>query len=334
MKAVRVPKEEAEIIRKRLLNLGVFDSSRKIVQNGEFIELPITNMPITNTKEYDAIEQYQPIMRNANTNLIQLLDDVLSRDELEQLPQGWQIIGDVIIVSIPTTLQKRKKEIGNALLELHPRCKTSLMMKGVKGRYREPNVEKIAGDGTETIHRENGCLFKLDASKIMFSPGNLEERMRMSKLGKGTIVDMFAGIGYFSIPMAIHSHPKRVIAIEINPLAYNYLCDNIELNDVEDIVQPIHGDCSSVTPVGLADRVIMGSFEAFEYLEQGFNALKSSGILHYHETTPEKLVFDRPIRRILGSAAKLGRSVKILGLNKIKKYSPGVWHVVVDAQVF
>ena len=329
MKAVRVPKEEAEPVRKRLLRLGIFDSSRKIVQNGEFIELPITN-----TTEYDTIEQDQPIMRNANITLTQLLAGLLSRDVLELLPKGWQTLGDIIIVNIPAQLQNRKHEIGRALLELHPRCKTALMMKGVIGRFREPNVEIIAGDGTETIHRENGCLFKLDTSQIMFSPGNLEERRRMSKLGQGIVVDMFAGIGYFSIPMAVHSHPKKVIAIEINPLAYNYLCENIELNDVEDIVQPIHGDCSSVTPVGVADRVIMGSFEAFHHLRQGINALKSSGILHYHETTPEKLVFDRPIRRVVRSATKLGRSVKILGRNKIKKYSPGVWHVVVDAQVF
>ena len=329
MKAVRVPKEEAEPVRKRLLDLGVFDSSRKIVQNGEFIELPITN-----TTEYDMIEQDQPIMRNANITLSKLLADVLSRDELEQIPHGWQILGDIIIVNIPARLQNRKYEIGRALLELHPRCKTALMMKGVTGRYREPDVETIAGDGTDTIHRENGCLFKLDASKIMFSPGNLEERRRMSKLGQGIVVDMFAGIGYFSIPMAVHSHPKKVIAIEINPLAYNYLCENINLNDVENMVQPIHGDCLSVTPVDVADRVIMGSFEAFHHLEWGVNALKSSGILHYHETTPEKLVFDRPIRRVIGSATRLGRSVKILRRNKIKKYSPGVWHVVVDAQVF
>ncbi len=330
MKAVRIPKEEAERVRKRLLSLGIFDSSRKIIQKGEFIELPITN-----TTEYDMIEQDQPIMRNADVTLIQLLANVLSRDELGKLPNGWQIIGDIIIVNIPTTLQKRKHEIGRALLELHPRCKTALMIKGVTGRYREPDVETIAGDDTyTTIHKENGCLFKLDASKIMFSQGNLEERKRMSKFGQGIVVDMFAGIGYFSIPMAVHSNPKKVIAIEINPLAYNYLCENIALNDVEDTVQPIHGDCLSMTPVGVADRVIMGSFEAFHYLKQGINALKSSGILHYHETTPEKLVFKRPIRRVVESAKKLDRSAKIIGRNKIKKYSPGVWHVVVDAQVF
>ncbi len=329
MKAVRVPKEEAETVRKRLLSLGVFDPSRKIIQNGELIELPITN-----TTEYDMIEQDRPIMRNAKVTLLQLLANVLSRDELGKLPHGWQILGDIIIVNIPTPLQKRKYEIGRALLELHPRCKTALMMKGVTGRYREPDVETIAGDDTHTIHKENGCLFKLDASKIMFSKGNLDERTRLSKFGQGIVVDMFAGIGYFSIPMAVHSNPKKVIAIEVNPLAYNYLCENIALNGVEGIVQPIQGDCLSMTPVGVADRVIMGSFEAFHYLKQGINALKSGGTLHYHETTPEKLVFERPIGRVVESAEKLDRSAKIIGLNKIKKYSPGVWHVVVDAQVF
>ncbi|MDD2665430.1 MAG: class I SAM-dependent methyltransferase family protein [Methanocellales archaeon] len=329
MKALRIPKEEAEMVRKRLLSLGVFDSSRKIIQNGEFIELPITN-----TTEYDVIEQDQPIMRNTKATLIQLLANVLSREELVKMPHGWQIIGDIIIVNIPTALQKRKYEIGGALLELHPRCKTALMIKGVTGQYREPDVEIIAGEDTQTIHKENGCLFKLDASKIMFSKGNLEERRRLSRFGQGIVVDMFAGIGYFSIPMAVHSNPEKVLAIEVNPLAYNYLCENIALNGVEGIVQPIYGDCLSVTPVGVANRVIMGSFEAFHYLTQGINALKSGGILHYHETTPEKLVFERPVRRVVESAEKLGRSAEVIGLNKIKKYSPGVWHVVVDAQVF
>jgi len=112
------------------------------------------------------------------------------------------------------------------------------------------------------------------------------------------------------------------------------LCENVKLNKVADIVQPVHGDCAIKTPVGIADRVIMGNFEAFHYLTQGMNALKQGGILHYHETTPEKLVFDRPIERITSAANELGRTVKIQKRRKVKKYSPGVWHVVVDAQVF
>lgn len=37
----------------------------------------------------------------------------------------------------------------------------------IKGQKREPEVEVLIGEGTETIHKENHCLFKLDVSKIM-----------------------------------------------------------------------------------------------------------------------------------------------------------------------
>ncbi|MDI6888464.1 MAG: class I SAM-dependent methyltransferase family protein [Methanocellales archaeon] len=271
----------------------------------------------------------------AHTTLSDLLVDRFSKNELKLLPKGWQILGDIITLSISPSLETRKCEIGEALLKFYPRCKTVLRMGRISGPYREPDVEIIAGDDTETIHKENGCRFKLDATKIMFSPGNLDERKRMSMLDKDeTIVDMFAGIGYFSIPMAVHSRPKKIVAIEINPLAYHYLCENVRLNKVADIIQPVHGDCATKTPVGIADRVIMGSFEAFHYLIQGINALKPNGILHYHETTPEKLVFDRPIKRVEDAANELDRVIKIQKCRKVKKYSPGVWHVVVDAQVF
>jgi len=271
----------------------------------------------------------------AHTTLSDLLVDRFSKDELELLPKGWQILGDIIMVSVPPQLETRKHEIGEALLQFYPRCKTVLRLRRISGPYREPDVEVIAGSGTETTHKENGCKFKLDAANIMFSPGNLDERKRMSMLGKDEIVvDMFAGIGYFSIPMAVHSRPERIIAIEVNPLAYRYLHENVQLNKVEDIIQPVHGDCAVKTPVGIADRVIMGNFEAFRYLTQGMGALKQGGILHYHETAPEKLVFNRPIKRITSAANELGRAVKIQKRRKVKKYSPGVWHVVVDAQVF
>ena len=44
---------------------------------------------------------------------------------------------------------------------------------------------------------------------------------------------MFAGIGYFTIPIAVHSNVKKIYAIEINPVSYNFLCENIKLNKVE-----------------------------------------------------------------------------------------------------
>lgn len=264
-------------------------------------------------------------------NLSDILD--ITGREKELLPAGWRILGDIIIIALRKELENRKAEIGKALLSFYPRCSTVLLDRGITGQVRKPDREIIAGERTETVHKENCCLFKLDAMRIMYSQGNLAEKKRMSKLGRGeTIVDMFAGIGYFSIPMAVHSKPRKIFAIEINPVAFGYLKENIKLNKVDEIIEPVPGDCAVVTPIGIADRVIMGYLNAHEYLEQGIRALLPGGIIHYHEAVPEAIEH-RPVKRVMESAEKQKRTANIIGVRRVKKYSPGVWHVVVDVKV-
>jgi tRNA wybutosine-synthesizing protein 2 len=267
--------------------------------------------------------------------LATLLKEHLTPEELDALPRGWQIIGEVALVHIPPVLQPKKALVAEGLLKLYPRCKTVLETRRISGEYRQPIVEKLAGDDTETLHKENYVIYKLDVAKIMFSQGNFYERRRMGTVGKNEkVVDMFAGIGYFTLPMAVHAKPEKILAIELNPESYRYLCENVRLNHVEDIVEPVLGDCREKTPEGWANRAIMGYVGTTqEYLPWGIRALKPGGILHYHETTPDKLVFDRPIQNIKEAAKEQGRSIKILDAIKVKKYSPGVWHVVVDARI-
>ncbi|WP_148266573.1 class I SAM-dependent methyltransferase [Methanocella arvoryzae] len=259
----------------------------------------------------------------------------LTPEEEAALPRGWQLIGEVLLVHIPEVLRPRRAELGEALLSLYPRCKTVVETKRIAGEYREPIIDIIAGNGTETIHKENYVLFKLDVARIMYSQGNFYERRRMSTVGKDEyVVDMFAGIGYFTLPMAVHSRPKRIDAIEINPVSFGYLSENVRLNKVDGIVHPVHGDCREKTPEGVADRVLMGYVgTTHEYLPWGIKALKPGGIIHYHETVPEKIMYERPGQYITAAAAAQGRRAEVLQTIKIKKYSPGVWHVVVDAKI-
>ncbi len=329
MKAVLVSGEETEKIRQKLLSEGAIDRTRKTVRRNGFVEIPVNEYFAS--EELKLVEQEKPEFYIPKKTLAERLD--IPESEKKLLPSGWQVLGDLIIVSLRRELESRKKEIGRALLSLYPKCRTVLLDRGINGRMRQPVREIIAGESAETIHKENGCLFKVDALKLMYSQGNLAERKRMGKLGKNeTVVDMFAGLGYFSIPMAVHSKPKKIFAIEINPEAFGYLKENIKLNGVEGIIEPLPGDCAAVTPQGIADRVIMGYLDAHEYLEQGIRALVSGGILHYHEAVPEA-VENRPVERITEAAKKLGRKIEIIKTRRIKKYSPGVWHVVADARV-
>ena len=211
--------------------------------------------------------------------------------------------------------------------------KTIMKIDHIQGTKREPVYKVLYGNETETINKENGCLFKLDLSKVMWSKGNNNERLRIAKLVKDgeTVIDMFAGIGYFSIPIGVHSNASEVIAIEINPNSYHFLCENIKLNKLSNVT-PILEDCKDVTPKFKADRIIMGYVKTtHHYLNVAIDSLNEGGILHYHETVPEKLMNTRPIERIISEAG--GRDVELLKINKVKKYSPGVWHVVIDALI-
>jgi len=266
--------------------------------------------------------------------LVSRLSEKVSNVELLLLPRRWQLLGELILVHIPCGINHLKYEIGQGLLELYPRCKSVIWDKGIEGQVRKPNIEVIAGSGTKTIHRENKCKFALDVSRVMFSSGNFAERIRMSKLGFAEdVLDMFSGIGQFPVPMATYSKPRTITAIEINKDAFFYLKKNIRLNDVCDIIEPLFGDCAQESPVNSVDRVIMGSFEAYKYLESGIKAIKPGGILHYHETVPIQLARTRPLTRVVEAAKKLGKKVEALEIKKVKNFSPGIWHVVLDARI-
>ena len=340
MKALVVQKEQAETLRLRLLELGCLDTKRKLSNKGDHLEIPITGAIPLEFGSYrvvwpDDAKYYEPEL-----TLKGLMREHLDDDKLALLPGGWQMIGDIVVISLHSDLYPERKQVGDAMLKLYPYCKSVYLDEGISGKLRRPKRELVVvrdgmDDPAVTVHNENGCQFRLDVTKVMFSKGNLQERMRMGRLGKGeVVVDMFAGIGYFTIPIAFHSHPDRIIGIEINPESYHYLVENIRLNGVEAIVEPVLGDCAEMTPVLSADRVIMGYVgNTCHYLKYGIKALKSGGILHYHDTVPVHLVPSRPTGQIRDEACKQGRRAEILDWHRIKKYSPGVWHVVVDARI-
>jgi tRNA wybutosine-synthesizing protein 2 len=267
--------------------------------------------------------------------LLAALRDVLTPEELEFLPNGFDRIGHVAIIGLPPQLKHRSAEVGRALLRLKG-VRTVALKGEVVGRCRMPQLKIIAGERfTETTHREHGCIFKLDVSRVMFSVGNLYERGRIAKLVRPgeTVVDMFAGVGQFSIPIAKHSEAHKVFSIELNPVAYGYLYENIRLNKVGSVVKPLLGDCEKVAPRGVADRVVMGILHVtHRYLPLAIQVLKpSGGVIHYHESAPHGMRFERPVERILAAAD--GRRVEILNKRLVKRYAPAVDHVVIDAKI-
>lgn len=240
----------------------------------------------------------------------------------------YKKIGDILILD-----NSHPDDDYNELSRRH-NVKTIMKINHIQGTKREPVYKILYGGETETVNKENGCLFKLDLAKVMWSKGNNNERLRIARLVEDdeTVLDMFAGIGYFSIPIGVHANAREVISIEINPNSYHFLCENIRLNKLDNVT-PILGDCKVETPKYRADRIIMGYVKTtHHYLKAAIGSLNEGGVLHYHETVPEKLMNTRPIERIMSEAD--GREVELLKVNKIKKYAPGVEHVVIDARIY
>jgi tRNA wybutosine-synthesizing protein 2 len=313
---------------------GVYDDSRSTVEaGGETVAVPVTEPPV----ETEVLE----VARRAGEPRLRTLKDHLrergwSEDDVEQAPGSWAVVGSVILVDLGDLSAEEAGEVGEALLAMHGAADTVLARGGVEGEHREPDVTVIAGEGdTETVHREHGTEYALDLAEVMFSPGNKAERARMGEVTAGDerVLDSFAGVGYFTLPMARAG--ARVTAIERNPAAFQYLLENAMRNGVTDRVEAYRGDCRDVVPAleGGFDRAVMGYYEAHEYLDTVLPALASGATLHMHEATPEALVPDRPVGRLEDAAERADREVEVLEVRDVKGYSEGVRHVVVDARV-
>ncbi len=257
---------------------------------------------------------------------------------IKYLPDKWEKIGDILIIKLNHNLEEYQKIICEKYAEILL-CKTVLNnVGGVIGTNRTPKVDIIYGSkNTETIHKENGIRFNLDTAKIMFSSGNMHERLRMANISNmdEIVVDLFAGIGYFTIPMAVYSKPKKIFACEINTVAYEFLCKNIVLNDVTTIVEPLIGDNRNSAPKDIADRVLMGYLnDTYKFLPTAFSCLKKiTGIIHYHDVCPNELIPDRSLEFVQKTAKKYNRKAELIKCINIKSYAPGISHIALDVEI-
>lgn len=338
--AVLVPQIEAEGAIDALRSEGVYDASRSVVEGDDgTLELPVTAPP-DETAVLDVVQQVDPVGRTRGLEE-RLRARGWTPDDLEAAPSSWSVVGDVVLVRFPDNCPD-PEAVGEALLDLHG-AETVLAKGDIVGPTREPEVSVVAGSGeTSTVHVEHGVRFALDLREVMFSPGNQAERVRMAELVESgeRVLDAFAGIGYFALPMAVEG--ADVTAIEIDPTAFRYLIENAVLNEVESRLTATLGDCREVVgddgpgaaSTSVADRLVLGHFDAVDHLDALLPAVAPGGTVHLHDAVPTAAADSDTPRAALEAAADAAeRTVEVLGHRVVKSYAPGVDHVVLDARV-
>jgi tRNA (guanine37-N1)-methyltransferase len=230
-------------------------------------------------------------MIQLKTNLKTVLAGKLEPKQLKRIYKSFDIVGDIAIVRVPDSQRHQSTIIAEAIMSVHREVRAVWRQSSsVSGDFRLRSLEFVLGEKrTETLYREQGCVYRTDLREAYFSPRLSYERMRIAGLIKKgeAVVNMFAGVGCYSIAIAKHSEPLKVYSVDINPSAFKYLLENIRLNRAETLVVPLQGDAKTVIETELqnvADRVLMPLPEkAYEYLDVALLALKPAGgwIHHY-----------------------------------------------------
>jgi tRNA (guanine37-N1)-methyltransferase len=278
-------------------------------------------------------------------SLRKILAETLPSEELTYIYNSYDIVGDMAIIRLNENSRKYGKRIAEAILKVHGNVNTVLaQISPVNGEFRLRKLEHVAGENkTTTIHRESGCLFSVDVEKCYFSPRLFYERLRVAKQVKNgeTVVNMFAGVGCFSIVIAKHSNAEKIYSIDINPTAVKYMQENIRLNRVYGRVIPIEGDAKEIIQKRLcrtADRVIMPLPEkAFKYLPYALLALKNrGGCIHYYDfehASKDEDVVEKVRAKVEGKLKDLGFNFEISFGRVVRTTGPNWYQIVLDLLV-
>jgi len=331
--------------------MGLLSRQFKVQREQDYLYVPLIREPLAEElKELKLIVPEPEIYKRSflehvkrQLKINDLLGDKLPPHFLASLPHAVDFIGDIAVVEIPPELEGYRSIIGGAILKAHKRVQTVLAKSGgVSGVYRLRTFQVIAGvKKTQTFHKEHGCVFHVDLAKAYFSPRLSYEHSRVASLVKSgeTVVDMFAGVGGFSILIAKKHENIHVYSIDVNPDAFEFLKKNVLVNRVEAKVTPVLGDAKQIVDQllgGVADRVIMNLPErAIEYVNVACKALKpAGGFVHYYEFSDMPQPLETAKSRLTEAVNKTNRRLEKILLSRIVRgVAPFTYQVVVDAEI-
>lgn len=316
---IRVPKNRGEQARRELIELGVVDKNLKIKTENDDLLIPVLKH----------IEGYEMGIGDFEEVIIER-----SPAEILGFSPAYEHIGDIAIID---RNQAQAQRVAQVLLKQN-RIKTVLQAEtSVTGEYRTRSVSILAGERrTETLYTENKCRYLLDLSKVYFTPRLSTERMRIAdKIKDGDkVVDMFAGVGPFSILIAKKFPSTHVIAIEKNPDAVRYLKENVKLNRVKNVKIIDRDARDAVKEISGADHIIMNlPHSAIEFLDAAFGVLKNGGIIHFYAITHENDLFDGILKRIEAVAGLSDLQIVPLDKRIVRPYAPYQFNICIDFQV-
>lgn len=313
----------------------------------EFPELVVTAWSFTQkTEMHSPYDELAALIRSLCSTSNSSFSDVEP-----SLPKKWERLGQLILFPKDSfqgqkwdeIIQEQDGRFWHKIAEIFGVQSIARQQPIANTLTRDAQIEMLLGESWVEF-KQHDVKFGFDAGKVMFSSGNITERKRMADLDvkDEVILDVFAGIGYYTLPIAKHGQPKKIHAFEINPSSIEGLSWGINANDVASIVEIHEGDNRLHLPrfEHIADRCILGLLPSSASVwELCFDSLKpSGGVLHIHMNVEEehigswaeetRLYFEQ-----LAHAKNQDSNVQIGHIEKVKWYAPRIRHVVLDLHI-
>lgn len=328
--AVIAERSKADSILSDLLQKKQVEETLKIKAVGDKIIIPVRVEALSSDVYNISEDNFEP--RHSHRSPQSLIREELDNIGMgrTRLPERWVRLGSSVMLKFPDGDEEKKKQIAEVYSRVL-RVESVYEITGrIRGDYREPEMQLLHGPGGEVTHIENRISYTFDPSRIMFSPGNVNIRtsVRNMELEGKTVIDMFAGIGYFSLGIAKYTKPEKIHACEINPRSFGYLEGNIRANHVEAVVTPHLGDSRTVCPEIKADVVVMGNFLAFTYMPHALARIKSGGHIIMHDIVSTDLI-ESYRYRIYNRLKTFGWIGRIEEMKTVKSFAPHMWHIYV-----
>ena len=258
-----------------------------------------------------------------------------------KIPSKWERFADVAILprgSFSEDFWGADESLWEAIAEALG-AKRLGRMGEVSGEYRESGIELLLGGDDWVERTENGTKFGYHFTSTMWSRGNVNIRRSIAEsVGPGEVVcDLYAGIGYYCLPILVHSEALIVHACEINPESVRSLEWGLRANGVQDRCRVHEGDnkVSTSDLNGVADRVLLGLLPSSEDgFETAMRVLKDSGgVLHVHGLALAGS-YDSWLESVEANLSALRPGASLTSrVERVKSYAPHWEHCVLEVIV-
>ena len=337
MFAFKVELKKAQKAKEFLRRRDVLARGFKAKRGRKFAYFPLSKrveskLGVTVTREFERAKRTR--------GLKEVLANELTARERELFSSAFDLVGDIAVLEVKPELRRKEKLIARSLLESNKRVRTVLRKdSAMEGEFRVRRLKWLAGEKkTLALHKESGCLMKVDLAKDFFSTRLGTERLRLAKQVKDgeRVLALFSGVGPYALVIA-KKKKARVVAIELNPHAVRLARENLALNKLKGSIELVEGDVNEVVPRDYAlwaNRIAMPlPHTGANFLDAALAGAADDCIIHYYCFAPSKYLYSAAIALVKRKCVENKVRCRILRKRVVRPYAPNAFQIVIDFKV-